>query len=89
MTSYHLPIVRRIDSLIAIERYEPRIEHGRIKTYAIAGKKEYPMPDAFTNMYDDEHLAIKLARSERPEMFGIETSEYYIPLRTSDAGRDA
>ena len=43
--------------------------------------KSYPMPNAFATMYDDRHLAITKATSERPEMFDIDSDEYYIPLR--------
>lgn len=73
-------------SYIPISGYDARIVSGRISYFAIGTDgTEYPMPDAFKDMYDDEHLGIRLAHSERPEMFDIDTEEYYIPLRTVSA----
>ena len=51
--------------------------------YAIAGKKRILMPDAFKEMYTDDYLEIELTHSERPEVHGIETNDYYIPKRTA------
>lgn len=67
---------------IKIDRYEASIDRGRIVYTAIAGKKTYPMPEAFADMYDDKHLAITLVHNDRPEMYNIDTSEYYVPLFT-------
>ena len=67
---------------IRIDRYDTVLENGRITYYAIAGKKKYPMPEAFKDMYNDSHLAIREAHNDRPEMFGIDTTDYYIPLYT-------
>ena len=67
---------------ISIDRYDTVLENGRITYYAIAGKKKYPMPEAFKDMYDDSHLAIREAHNDRPEMYGIPTTDYYIPLFT-------
>ena len=67
---------------IRIDRYETVLENGTIAYYAVSGKKRYPMPPAFKDMYNDSHLAIRQTHSERPEMFCIDTSEYYIPLYT-------
>lgn len=67
---------------IAIDHYDTRLIHGKPKTFAMAGKKEYPMPDAFASMYDSDHLAIMKVSNPRSEMFDIKESEYYIPLRT-------
>lgn len=50
--------------------------------FAIAGKKRYPMPSAFRDMFDDKHLAIELVHSERPEVLDVPDADYYIPLRT-------
>lgn len=80
-----------------IDRYEARIEHGNIVYYAIAGKKEYPMPDAFKDMYTDEYLNIEETVFTRPELYDLTPNlatdpkhpEYmdacktYIPKRTS------
>lgn len=69
--------------MISIKKYDAVIEHGSIHYYAIDLKgKRYPMPDAFAEMYDDSHLAIELAHNDRPEMFNIDTPDYYIPLFT-------
>ena len=67
---------------IRIDRYETVLENGNIAYYAVAGKKRYPMPPAFKDMYNDSHLAIREAHNDRPEMFGIDTTDYYIPLYT-------
>ena len=73
---------RSMNMTIRIDRYETVLENGRITYYAIAGKKKYPMPEAFKDMYDDSHLAIREAHNDRPEMYGIPTTDYYIPLFT-------
>ena len=67
---------------IKIDRYETRIVNGRIEYFAIAGKKEYPMPDCYKDMYNDRYLAIAKKTMEMPELFDTE-SEHYMPLRTA------
>ena len=69
--------------VIKIDKYQTEIENGRIVYYAIAGKKKYPMPDAFKEMYNDKYLAIEERTITRPELFDT-TATHYIPLRTSD-----
>ena len=69
---------------IKIDRYEASIDSGRIVYTAIAGKKSYPMPDAFADMYDDRHLAITMVHNDRPEMYNISTPDYYVPLFTGE-----
>lgn len=56
---------------------------GKVEFFAVAGKKKYPMPEAFKDMYTDDYLEIELVHSERPEVHGIETNDYYIPKRTA------
>lgn len=71
--------------MMRIDRYEAVIEGGGIRYYALAGKKRIPMPDAYKDMYDNEHLAIKERTMERPELFGAEAT-HWIPLYTGPAG---
>lgn len=68
--------------MISITKYEPVIEDGRIVYYALTKTKRYRMPDAYKEMYDDEHLAITETTLDRPELFDTEPT-HYIPLRTS------
>lgn len=56
---------------------------GKVEFFAIAGKKKYPMPDAFKDMYTDDYLEIEQVHSERPEVLDIATNDYYIPKRTA------
>lgn len=70
-----------MNEIINIDRYEPAIENGKIVYYAIAGKKKYPMPDAYKEMYDNEHLAITERELALPELFDVE-AKHYIPLFT-------
>lgn len=67
---------------IKIDKYETRLVKGRAKTYAIKGTKEYPIPDAFVSMCDDDHLAIAKSHTVIEELFGTE-GDYYVPLRTN------
>lgn len=55
----------------------------REEYFAIVGKKKYPMPTAFRDMYDDNHLDIEEVTVTMPELFDIETDTYYIPKRTA------
>lgn len=68
--------------VIKIDRYESRIVKGQIKIYAVAGKKEYPMPDCYMGMYDEDHLAIQSRHMDRPELYDA-PEDHYIPLRTA------
>lgn len=68
--------------IINIDRYESRIENRAVKFYAIAGKKEYPMPDCYSDMYNDDYLAIRKVKMLMPELYDT-VSEHYIPLRTA------
>lgn len=71
-----------MSEIIKLKKYEAKVVNGRIQYTAVDLKgKSYPMPDAFATMYDDRHLAITKTTSERPEMFDIDSDEYYIPLR--------
>ena len=69
---------------IKIKKYEPRVENGSIKVYAIPAKGGEPIliPDAFATMCDENHLAIVETEFERPELFGLSDPRCYIPLRT-------
>lgn len=68
-----------------IDRYEITYNTKLHKEeyYAIAGKKRYPMPAEFKDMYTEEYLDIEQVHNERPEVFGIESEDYYIPRRTA------
>ena len=72
-------------SEMKIDRYEMRYntKMHREEYFAIIGKKSIPMPTAFRDMYDDDHLDIEPVHSEMPELFDIESTEYYIPKRTA------
>lgn len=61
--------------------YNKQLRHEEY--FAIAGKKRIQMPEAFKDMYTDDYLEIELVHSERPEVHGIETDDYYIPKRTA------
>lgn len=74
------------EGIIRIDRYESRIVKGAIKIFAIAGKKEYPMPDCYFGMYDDDHLAIIKRHMDRSELYDTEP-EHYIPLCTAMEGK--
>ena len=67
-----------------IDRYEAKIIDGRIQYFAIAGKKSYPMPDAFKDMYTEDYLEIEPVTFERPELFDLADPQTYIPRRTSN-----
>lgn len=68
-----------------IDRYEIRYnaELHKEEYYAVSGKKKYRMPDAFKGMYTNDYLAIEQVHNDRPEVFGIESEDYYIPRRTA------
>ena len=68
-------------AMIKIDRYDARIVNGTISYFAIAGEKEYPMPECYKEMYDEDHLAIEEVKLERPELFDA-PAQHYIPLRT-------
>lgn len=71
-----------MEDVIYIDKYESKIEGKTVKYYAIKGKKEYPMPDCYSDMYTDDYLAIKKIKMTMPELYDTE-SEHYIPLRTA------
>lgn len=73
------------NKIIDIDSYEAVLDKNTrsIRYYAISGEQRIEMPEAFKEMYTEDYLAITRTRSQRPEMHGIETEEYYIPLRTS------
>lgn len=68
---------------IKIDKYESVLESGRISYYAVAGKKKYPMPDCYKDMYTDDYLAIKETEVSMPELYDLKEGKHYIPLRTS------
>ncbi len=70
---------------IELKRYEARVVNGIVKHFAIAkDDKEYPMPDAFKEMYTDDYLQIRETSSEMPEVFNLPEGEtFYIPIRTA------
>ena len=66
-----------------IDRYTVKKVNGTDQWFAVAGKKEYPMPDCYKEMYDDRHLAIKEVVLTHPEVMGEGTpGKHYIPLST-------
>lgn len=71
-----------MDDVIYIDKYESRIENKTVRYYAIKGKKEYFMPDCYSDMYTDDYLAIKSVKMTMPELYDT-VSEHYIPLRTA------
>ena len=77
-------IMKRRD--IEIVRYEARYDPKAGKpVYFAIGKdgKEYEMPDAFKNGYNDDYLEIRWAKSEMPEVFDLPEEGYWIPIRTA------
>lgn len=77
-------------NIIHIDKYDfktVRDKNGSVKTefYAVAGKTRYKMPEAFSDMYTEKYLAIKLVKALDSEVLGDElTSEYYIPIFTGE-----
>lgn len=72
--------------IIPIERYTVEIDPSdsrRTICYAVSGKKKYPMPDAYREMYTDDYLAIQEQTLERPELYDL-AGPHYIPRRTSE-----
>lgn len=76
--------------MISIDRYECRKVNRLDKWFAIKGRKEYPMPSCYSDMYDDEHLAIRQVTVEFPSVFGLTEDEatHYQPLLTSPTRSD-
>lgn len=73
--------------MIELKRYEARIEkiNGKphVAYYAIPKKgEEIRMPDCYSDMYDDDHLAIEMQHLDRPELFDLDVSDVYAPLYT-------
>ncbi len=70
---------------IPIERYDARIVGGSIKYYAIGTDgKEYPMPDCYKEMYNDDYLVIRKKHMALPELFSEDLdADHYIPIRTA------
>ena len=68
--------------VINIDRYESRIVGKQVKYFAIKGKKEYPMPDCYSEMYTDDYLAITKKSMSMPELYDLTEPEHYMPLRT-------
>jgi len=66
--------------VIYIEKYTTELVGNTIRYYAVKGKNKYPMPEAYKDMYDDDHLAIMKRTLERPELFDCPEGEHYIPL---------
>lgn len=66
--------------MIEIDRYDAVIENGVIRYYALKGKKRYPMPDCYKEMYTEDYLAIEEKDMEMPELYAT-TSKHYIPMR--------
>lgn len=76
----------RVDDMktIHIDKYDAVIENGDITYYAVKGKTRYPMPSAYSEMYNDSYLAIAEREMEMPELFSV-PAKHFIPLRTSNA----
>lgn len=69
---------------MGIDKYDAVIENGEIRYYAVKGKTRYPMPSAYSEMYNDSYLAIAEREMEMPELFSV-PAKHFIPLRTSNA----
>ena len=76
----------RVDDMktMDIDKYDAVIENGEIRYYAVKGKTRYPMPSAYSEMYNDSYLAIAEREMEMPELFSV-PAKHFIPLRTSNA----
>lgn len=70
-----------MDEIIHIEKYDPKIVNGVIQIYAVQGKKTYPIPSAYADMCDNDHLAIMKRTLAQPELYET-TAEHYVPLYT-------
>ena len=69
--------------MIELKKYETVFEHGRPVTYAVTKtNKRIQMPEAFSDMYTDDYLAIEQVHSECPEVLGLTEADYHIPLYT-------
>ena len=67
-----------------IDRYETKLEHGKINYYAVIGRKHIPMPEAFKDMYNEKYLEITETESEMPDVLGVPKGKFYIPRFTGD-----
>lgn len=67
--------------MIHIDKYETTLVKGKIVCYAIKGKQKYLMPEAYSDMYDNDHLAIEERTVSIPELFDAPAT-HYIPLYT-------
>ena len=74
------------EGTILLDCYETVLENGTIAYYAIPKDKKkgkIRMNEAFKEFYNDDNLAIIKREFVRPELFDLNESELYIPLRTA------
>lgn len=67
-----------------IDKYDAVVENGAPVFYAVKGKQRIRMPDAFSDMYNDDYLEIEKVSFEMPEVFGLTEPTAYIPRRTAE-----
>lgn len=76
-------------SFIELSGYKTELVDGVVTYYAVPKDKSIEpieMADCFKEMYNDSYLAVKLVKgSDHGETISEDlTSDYHIPLRTSD-----
>jgi len=70
--------------IIFVKSYKAELTPSRqVAYYAVTedGKK-IPMPDCYSDMYDDDHLAITKATRKFPSLYDEAPEQHYIPLYT-------
>lgn len=74
-----------VENLITVVKYEPRIvDDHRIVVYAVTEKGDFAIPEAFRDMCDNEHLALRYHEFEIPELFGMTENSAWLPAYTGD-----
>lgn len=70
--------------IIFVKSYEAKLTPSRqVAYFAITSEgKEIPMPDCYSDMYDNDHLAITKATRKFPSLYDEAPEEHYIPLYT-------
>ena len=71
--------------IIFVKSYEAKLTPSRQVVYfAITAEgKEIPMPECYSDMYDNDHLAITKATRKFPSLYDEAPEEHYIPLYTT------
>lgn len=71
--------------ILKVESYEAKITNGTIVIYANTAKGPILIPEDYKDLCNDNHLALRLTKLERPELFGLPETETsrWLPVRTA------